>query len=448
MRLIRSASLIAVCGALIAAEGLAPETEVIDNKQISVSPKKELTFNVPADVTVATRELWYRSFDGKAWGAWQKHSITFAKDTPITWAPPEGHWQVYLRKILTSGLAPEVPGEATKPSGEFIIDRTAPAVAIGFPASKAKLRGGDRYTVKWDAQDSHLRTSPVNILWSVDGKGTFAPVATGIANNGSFEWNVPKDMTTAGVLKIEAADKATNVGSAEVTAILVDSIKPKGKVVGPAIVASQTVKLDLDIKDEGPAGLASAQLWISQDDGVSWTQGPFIQDPRSVEWKAPSDGKFRLAIVASDASGNTSPIPKGKADDQFVITVDTAAPVILLTSAIGIIPGDKPAPTPQRAFKPGDNVQVQFAIKDINLAPNTVSVFFQADASKPWQELAVGQSSDTAYRFALSAVPTTAARIRVTAIDQAGNTGEAIAGETFEIQTAVQDDKVEINLAP
>ncbi len=448
MRLIRSVSLLAVCGALIAAEGLAPEAEVIDNKQISVSPKKELTFNVPVDATVATRELWYRTFDGKVWGAWQKHSITFAKDTPITWAPPEGHWQVYLRKILTSGLAAEVPGEATKAHGEFIIDRTAPVVSIGFPASKAKLRGGDRYTIKWDAQDAHLRTTPVNILWSVDGKGTFAPVATGIANNGAFEWTVPKDMTTAGVLKIEAADKATNVGAAETTAILVDSIKPKGKVVGPAIVASQTVKLDLDIKDEGPAGLASAQLWISQDDGVSWTQGPFIQDPRSVEWKAPADGKFRLAIQASDAAGNTTPAPKGKAEDQFVITVDTTAPVIQLTSAIGIIPGDKPGPTTQRAFKPGDNVQVQFTVKDVNLAPNTVAVFFQADASKAWQELATAQTADTAFRFALPAVGTTAARIRLTAVDAAGNTGETIASETFEIQAAIKVDTVDINLAP
>lgn len=447
MRLTRSASLLVIAGALVAAEGLTLEPAQIDNKPVGVTPKREFTFPVQADPAVATRELWYRSFDGKAWGAWQKHGITFAKETPITWAPAEGHWQVYLRKILTSGLAAEIPGDATRPAGEFIVDRTAPAVAIGFPATKAKLRGGDRYTVKWDAQDPYLRNSPVTILWSVDGKA-FSPVASAIANSGSYEWTVPKDMTTAGVLKIEAADKATNVGSAEVTAILVDSIKPKGKVVGPAIVASQTVKLDLDIKDEGPAGLASAQLWISQDDGTSWTQGPFIQDPRSVEWKAPADGKFRLAIVASDAAGNTSAVPKGKAEDQFVITVDTTAPVLLLTSAIGIIPGDKPAPTPQRAFKPGDNVQVQFAVKDVNLAPSTVSVFFQADASKPWQELATGQSTETAYRFALPSVATTAARIRVTATDQAGNTGEVVAGESFEIQTAIIEDKVEINLAP
>jgi hypothetical protein len=154
-----------------AAAPLALEAEVIDGKTIPVTPKKELSFSVPADADVRTRELWYRSNDGKAWGAWQKHGIQFDKDTPITWAPPEGHWQVYLRKILTSGLASDVPTEATKAKGEFIIDRTAPTVAVKFPAAKAKLRGGERYAVTWDAQDAHLRGTPVTITWSRDGKG-------------------------------------------------------------------------------------------------------------------------------------------------------------------------------------------------------------------------------------------------------------------------------------
>ncbi len=431
-----------------AAPALALEAEVIDGKTIPVTPKKELSFSVPADADVKTRELWYRSNDGKAWGAWQKHGIQFDKDTPITWAPPEGHWQIYLRKILTSGLASDVPSEATKAKGEFIIDRTAPTVAIKFPAAKAKLRGGERYAVTWDAQDAHLRSTPVTITWSRDGKGSWETVAERIANSGSFDWTMPRDMTISGVLRIEAADKATNVGSAEVTGILVDSIKPKGRVTGPTISAKTDLTLDLDIKDEGPAGLASAQLWLSQDDGTSWTQGPFIQDPRAVAWKAPGDGRFRLAIVATDQAGNQSPIPKGKADDQSTLIVDTSAPVILLTSAIGIIPADKAGPTAQRDFKPGDKVQVAFAVKDINLAPNTVSVFFQADEAKGWTELGKNLPADQTYRFDVPKVETKTAKIKVTAVDAAGNIGEAVATETFTIQTAIKEEGIEINIAP
>lgn len=199
-----------------------------------------------------------------------------------------------------------------------------PQVTVQFPRQSAKLRGGDRYTIKWEVDAHSLRDNPISIIWYVKGDyQSPMAVASNIPNSGSYEWIVPTAMTTQGILKIEAVDSSGKVGTCEVNAILVDSIKPKARVVGPAIVASRNVKLELDMKDEGPAGLAAAQLWISEDDGASWTQGPFIQDPRSMEWKAPADGKYRLAIQASDAAGNTSPAPKGKTDDQFTITVGT-----------------------------------------------------------------------------------------------------------------------------
>jgi hypothetical protein len=430
--------------AAFAADALPEERETVDNRQVAVWPKKEVNINVKQDPDVSSRELWYRSFDGKAWGAWQKHGQAFSKEAPITWAPPEGHWQVYVRKILTSNLSMPEPTADSKVHGEFIIDRTAPQVAVKFPANKAILAGGQKYTVTWDANDRHLRSSPVTITWSRDGKSQGEVVAANIPNNGAYDWTVPKDMTTSGVLRIETTDKAGNVGGGESTGIVVDSIKPRGKVVGPAIANRQDVNLDLDIKDEGPAGLSNAQVWVSQDEGGSWTQGPVVQDYKQVGWKAPADGRYRLAIVAEDKAANKSPIPKGKSDDQFQLIIDTTAPVIQLSSAIGIQPADQANPGAKRDYKPGDRVQVPFMVKDANLAPNTVTVLFQADPSKPWQELGTKLPADAAFRFAIPEVETKQARIKVTAVDQANNVGEAIATETFAIQTQIQGDDVEI----
>lgn len=427
-----------------AADVLPDEKETVDNRQVPVWPKKEVNLNVKQDPDVSSRELWYRSFDGKAWGAWQKHGQAFSKEAPITWAPPEGHWQVYVRKILTSGLSMSEPAADTKPHGEFIIDRSAPQVAVKFPANKAILAGGQKYTVTWDANDRYLRSGPVTITWSRDGKSQGEVVAANIPNNGSYEWTVPKDMTTSGVLRIEATDKAGNVGGAESTGITVDSIKPRGKVVGPAITARHDVALELDIKDEGPAGLANAQVWVSQDDGGSWTQGPVVQDYKQVGWKAPADGRYRLAVVAEDKAANKSSIPKGKTDDQFQLIADTTAPTIQLSSAIGIQPADQANPGVKRDFKPGDRVQVPFSVKDANLSPNTVTVLFQADPAKPWQELGSKLPADVAFRFEIPNVETKQARIKVTAVDAAGNVGEAVATESFAIQTQIQADDVEI----
>lgn len=438
-----------------AAPAAAPATETVRDgtREITVTPKKDITFPVKADPDCDRRELWFQSLDGGKAGGWQKLGQAFSKDAPVVWSPPEGRWQVYIRKILTSGLAgtdPSKEPEKVKPQAEFIIDRTAPQVAVSFPANKAKLRGGDKYTVTWTAADAYLRNQPITIKWSRDGSGAFETVAEGLPNSGSFDWTVPRDMTSTGVLRIEALDKAGNLGSADSTSVLVDSIKPKGKVTGPTISSKLETALDLDVSDQGPAGLTAARLWISQDDGTSWTEGPQIDAPfKTVAWKAPADGRFRLYVVATDGAGNVTTAPKDKVGD--VLVVDATAPTVLLTSAIGISDAAAAAPSPRRDFKPGDRVQVVFTAKDANLAQNSVSVLWQTDAGKPWVELAKGLPVDQAYRFQIpaDAPATKAARIKVTAADAAGNVGEAVAAESFAIQTQVIDEQVEgLKLTP
>ncbi len=460
LKSVASTTLLALASAfpLIAADGeaapapvtapaaaLAPEPEIVDGKAITVTSEKETSFKVKDDPDAKSRELWYRANDGKAWGAWQRFGIPFDRATPIVWPAPEGHLQVYLRKILTSGLAMDKPGDATKAIREYIVDRTAPTVAITFPKSETKLRGEATYKITWDVQDAHLRDAPVTITWSRDGKAPWDTVAEKIPNSGAYDWVVPRVNTTAGVLHIEAADKAANVGSAEIAGILVDSIRPSGRVVGPAISAKTDLVLELDVKDEGPAKLEKAQIWVSPDDGESWGPGPWTADPRAVAWKAPADGKYRFAVVATDYAGNKSPEPKPKVNtpDQFVVTVDTTAPVIVLSSAIGIIPADQAGANAQRDFKPGVKVQVPFVVREANPAPNSVTVSLQTDPAKGWSEIAKNVAADQILRFDIPAIETKTARLKVTAIDAAGNIGEAIASETFTIQTKVVEDTLE-----
>lgn len=429
-----------------AAAAVANELMTVEGgRQVKVSAKKDLAipFSTSENDDIATRELWYSSFDGVQWSAWTKHGLSFPRETPITWSPAEGHWRIYIRPIKKSGLAAPAPDAEThakvttlKNVKEFIIDRTAPRVTVSTPEARAKLRGGVKYPIKWEAADPYLRSSPITIEWSRDGKA-WEVIASDQPNNGSYEWTVPKDMTTTGVIKVSATDKAGNRASAENGNVLVDSVNPRGRVTGPAISARQDVALDTEVSDAGPAGLSKAQLWISQDDGTSWTEGPYLSEPfKQAGWKAPADGRYRLYVLAVDQAGNPSPTPKGKAEDQFVLTVDSTQPTVLLGSAIGIVEANVPAGS-RTAFKAGTRVAVPFTIKDANLQPSSVTIAIQTDAAKGWTMLAENQSSDTAFRFELPATATKTARIRVTAKDIAGNIGEAVAGEVFQIDTTV-----------
>jgi hypothetical protein len=173
------------------------------------------------------------------------------------------------------------------------------------------------------------------------------------------------------------------------------------------------------------------QVWVSQDDGQTWSEGPLAEAPfKSVAWKAPSDGRFRFAVVALDNAGNPTPTPKGKSDDQGTLLVDSQKPVVLLAQANGVVEAE--GMKPRQQILPGTRVAVQFDVKDVQLAANPITVWLSAEPGK-WEVVGKDLPADAAYRFEVPNKVSRQARIKVTAVDLAGNVGEAIASEPFVI---------------
>ena len=443
-RLTTTALLAALATAGSAAE-LAREQAVVGDKPVTVSSKDEITITARDDSDVKNRELWYSSFDGSAWGTWQKHGLSFARDAAITWAPPEGHWRIYVRIEEISGQILPVPDASTKPRASFIIDRTAPSVAVTWPSDGERLRGGQTYQVTWEAQDPHLHSTPITILYARSGEEEPMVVAENIPNTGSYDWTTPFDMTATGKLEIVAADKALNRGSASVSGLVIDAIAPSRSILGPSITNRRDNAIEIKTTDAGPAGMASVQLFYSTDDGANWTEGPRISEPpfTSIAFTAPADGAYQLYLVATDVAGNANPAPSGKAG-AFSMLVDTEQPVISLAKASGIsaVGGD----ANRLVYKPGDKVQVAFAIKDANVKPDGISVHFQAEEGARWEQLAAGLPPTQAYEFAIPDISTSSARIKVSAIDLAGNSGEVISEQGFEIDNLVETGDVQVDL--
>jgi len=430
----RVAAAFALAGALAGPLAAADEPVVADAPVLN---RKEVTLKSRSDADVQSKELWYARFDGKAWGVFQKHGVPFGRDNPVVWPQvPEGRWRTHIRYTEITGAAMPEPGPDAKPVTEFVIDRTPPTSGLVFPAARAKLRGGQKYVVRWQASDPNLVANPVSLLWSRGGDGKFEVVADKLLNNGSYEWTVPKDMTQNGTLQVQVIDKAGNTGTADSAAILVDAIAPRAQITGPAVTASADVALAITAADAGPAGLSSVQLLVSRDEGQTWNDGPRIDDGfTAMPFKAPGDGRYRLALVATDQAGNASAHPKDGGAAQWVLLVDSQAPVIQLSAAAGVTDTEG---TAKPGYKAGDRVQVQFLVKDAYLAGPTGAVYLQTDPAKGWVELGKDLPLDQAFRFTIPAgSDTRAARIKVTAVDAAGNRGEALAQNTFLIKSTV-----------
>jgi hypothetical protein len=417
---------------------LAGLVAAADTPKIPVVNKTDVTLKSRMDEDVKSKDLWYGKHDGTQWGAWQKHGIPFGRDAAVVWTVPEGHWRTYIQTTEVTDAQNAAPAEVKDPGlfFEFIIDRTNPAVTIQYPAPQAKLRGGHKVTVRWNVEDANLAADTIGIEYSRAGDGRFDQVAQNLPSTGSFEWLVPSDMTISGTLRVSAKDLAGNVGMVESTQLLIDSIAPSGRVIGPTISKTLANAVQLQAVDAGPAGVASVRLWVSQDNGQTWVEGPAVDAPYTgVNWTAERDGRYRFAVVAVDQAGNATPTPKGASEEQGVILVDTTKPQLILTQASGVVEAE--GMKPRQNFRPGVRAAVQFEVKDVALAPTPVTVWLSTEPGK-WSPIGENLAADAAFRFEIPNISTRNARLKVTAIDQAGNVGEVIATETFVIDNTVE----------
>jgi hypothetical protein len=440
-----------LCAALGSAQAadLQRESALVDGKSVPVSNKAELSLRARNDEQVQTRQLWYRRRGANGWAAWEQHPLDFGRNTPITWQPPEGHWQVYVRVIEVSGAADAEPTVDGRVDSEFVIDRTGPAAQLIAPASGAILSTGKPFTIQWQVEDPNLHSTPVALYWARDDMSAPELVADGLPNSGSYKWITPMAMSNQGRLILAASDKVLNKSEVASTAIIVDGAPPQCSILGP--VSSQTRQVNLQIRsvDGGPARtVANVQLWHSVDKGANWTPGPKITEGfESIAWTAPNDGEYLLALVGTDVAGNANAMPVAPRDALAGILVDSQPPLLRLTLSTGVREVNAPADgSSRRVFKPGDQVLIDFGVDDMRLAENPVSIAFQADPNAPWQLLGEGLPADKGFLFAVPDVNSSACRIKVTAVDAAGNVGSAISNEPFTIDNKVEHVEVKVEL--
>ena len=125
------------------------------------------------------------------------------------------------------------------------------------PAGGEIWNGGTTKTITWNPAritDSVSGVNAVNgIVIEYSTGGSFAPVANGIANSGSYNWTLPYPLDSSITLRIRARDYAGNLGAGSVSnSFTIDSIPPTittvetigdtlGKISGMAVHFSENI---------------------------------------------------------------------------------------------------------------------------------------------------------------------------------------------------------------
>lgn len=143
----------------------------------------------------------------------------------------EGNYDLRLVFVSGSGVKSPTPTRSELPDVYVCLDTTPPAVELLSPSADetgvVKLR--------WKASDANLDEQPICLQYSIDGD-TWIPVSEDdkwLPNTGEYAWKVPAGLPHEMHLRVQARDKAGNVGEARLPSkFSVDLVVPEGRISG------------------------------------------------------------------------------------------------------------------------------------------------------------------------------------------------------------------------
>lgn len=191
-----------------------------------VSLNYELKEVGPSGVSVV--ELWYTQ-DGRSW---QKHSEDPAARPPYVVNVKEAGVYGFTLVVRSGvGLSDRPPQVGDPPQIWVEVDLTKPAVQllnveVGRGIEKGNL------TISWNATDKNLGRQPITLSYAEQPTGAWTTIAANLENTGRHVWRMPANVPYKFFVRVEAADRAGNVGAAVTPQpVIVDLSQPKGVII-------------------------------------------------------------------------------------------------------------------------------------------------------------------------------------------------------------------------
>jgi hypothetical protein len=315
--------------------------------------------------------------------------------------------------------------------GDFIIDSRPPTVRVISPNGREVFRGGDVFTILWRASDDvELVRQTVQI--STDGGTTFSDIVTLDGSDPQrFDWRVPLTLfTLRGRVRVVVQDVAGNIVSddsdADFWTIPFENEPPFIRVTAPnggeIVCAGRSFTIQWQSSDN--TAVQWADILLSLDGGTSFT--PIVErlpgTVQSFEWNVPAGLSSTRAVIlirVRDYAGN---VASDVSDRLFAI--DGQNPVV---TSVTIGPGN--------AFLARQSVTIAWdAADDVGITAQTIE--FSADGGATWTKLADVAASARSFVWTIPAgTRTTDGRVRVTARDACGRTGQDVSNRFWIISS-------------
>jgi hypothetical protein len=188
---------------------------------------------------------------------------------------------------------------------------------------------------------------------------------------------------------------------------------PSGR--GPLfrLVNSRRIILNFEVKDVGPSGLSSVEMWYTQD-GKEWKKYDAQPQAQAYVVEVDEEGMYGFTLLARSGSGVGKEPPRPGDQPQVWVIVDLTSPDVHLAEV-------KPSHRPGQ----GQSVSIRWQATDKNLGRQPIALYYAEKEEGPWKVIATGVENSGKYQWQVPGGTPPRVLVRVEATDMAGNVGRA-----------------------
>lgn len=178
---------------------------------------------------LSTVALYY-TYDGRAWELYGEDDD---QESPfLVKVNGEGIYGFSLVARSGAGVGDDPPVAGEPPQVWVEVDLTPPDIKL-YPPTPGRGAAEGLLYISWNVHDRNLAPKSIGLSYSSTANGPWVPIAANLSNTESYQWKMPGDVPYKFYVRIEALDRAGNIGTAQTDhPVIVDLARPRPKILG------------------------------------------------------------------------------------------------------------------------------------------------------------------------------------------------------------------------
>lgn len=195
------------------------------------------------------------------------------------------------------------------------------------------------------------------------------------------------------------------------------------------LVNTKRITLNFEVKDVGASGLASVELWFTQD-GKEWKKHDAPPQAKAYVVEVDEEGMYGFTLIAKSGTGLAKEPPQPGDSPQVWVIVDLTKPDVQMNEVVPNLQSGQ------------QTVSIKWRATDKNMGRQPITLSYAEKDEGPWKVIAAGLDNVGSFNWDVPKGLPAKVLFRVEASDLAGNVGRAQIAKPVMMDNSVPSVKI------